>query len=271
MLPGEGACVFLLNAEDAQRDGDPIHAVIHGVAAAHDDPTHALALATQRSLRQAQSRSEDLAVVMTDASGLPSTDEQIARAVLTTRIEANRDRPLWMGSVVGQIGHTGGASAAASLLTASLAVEHGVVPGTFGLRSPLATILRAGELVKCGNRAKSIRPATADRLLTGMVLSQDGGLAYSAVIEQVKPVTLAGGPSARAAAESAGDKPTVVLESPRPTVAHRSTLQSIEEPLPAGCSDVFYPPGAVLILGENRTAQLLHRLLEDQGAFDVCR
>ena len=40
-----------------------------------------------------------------------------------------------MGSVTGQIGHTLGASAMASLIKASLEMEHGSVPPTFGLQT----------------------------------------------------------------------------------------------------------------------------------------
>lgn len=255
--PGEGVGVLLLKRlNDARRDGDIIRGIVRGIGVAQDQSAYALSAAIQRSLERAQLRPGDLAFAITDASGVPASDAEIARAVVESQAASQRDEPLCIGSVVGQIGHTAGASGAASLLAATLAVEESVVPGVFGFHAPLPGIFRNGELVGCGNQATTIRPAMADGRLAGLVLSQDKGLAYSVVIERAAPVV----------AKPQSDAPTVCQTPERPTVAHRSTLRLVDAPLPAGYVPNFSPQGAVLILGENRPAEALRQRLESEGA-----
>jgi len=127
-VPGEGAAVLLLKRlDDARRDGDRIRAVVRAVEAVHGDTPEASCVSLRRALTRAGCGAQDVALVMTDAAAV-GDDEAMVRAVLNSRdgreeSAPRRDETLHVGSVVGQIGHTGGASAGASLVAAILAME----------------------------------------------------------------------------------------------------------------------------------------------------
>jgi acyl transferase domain-containing protein/NAD(P)-dependent dehydrogenase (short-subunit alcohol dehydrogenase family) len=238
-VPGEGAGVLLLKRlRDARRDGDPIHAILRGVGAAHDDSGSAPGRAIFQSLEHVGLRAGDLAMAMTDACGVPACDVAVVRAIVSSQREADRTQPLEAGSVVGHVGHLGGASAAASLLAAIDGLEEATMPGVYGFRSPSASVLRSRGIIRCNAQPTAIRCARSDGRMAGIVLSHGKGLAYSAVIERATPVI-----AAKASAN----------------VAHRWVLRSLDALRPAGSNARFTPDGAVLILGESPAAESLQR------------
>ncbi|MBN1590974.1 MAG: polyketide synthase [Pirellulales bacterium] len=186
-VPGEGAGVLLLKRlGDAHRDGDPIRAVLRDVTLVHDEPAHAMGLSLQRALEHASRHVGDLSLAMTDATGLPNIADQIAQAVMDSQVGIESGEPLHLGSVVGQIGHTGGASVAASLLAAILALEDQMSPGIVGLQDPIVPLARNRTAIRCANQPEPMRRQSTGGGLAGAVLSEDKGLACSIIVELAK-------------------------------------------------------------------------------------
>lgn len=252
LVPGEGVGAFLLKRlSHARRDGDPIRAIVRGVGAAHGEDAAGLRQALDQALAGASLSMTDLAAVITDAVGMPRADEPLLRALLDS--EANsRAAPLPVTSLVGQIGHTGGASAAASLLAATLALQEQRLPGLAGLQAPLATLRRNRSRLECPTQTTPLAPPHPNGRLLAAVLSHGKGLAWSAVVEQgvavATPPTL---PS---------EKSDSILPDSR-RIAHRSVLRAVDAALPAVFGSDYVPDGAVVIVGENPAGAALGRLL----------
>jgi len=189
-VPGEGAVVLLLKRlGDARRDGDRIHAIVRGIAARHDVVRHALSQSLNRAFDLARLPSNESAHVMSDACGVPEVDEDVVRAIVASEAVVHRTQPLQLGSVIGQIGHTGGASSLASLLAAVLALRTGVAPGVVGFESPVPTLFRNRNVLDCRNQGIPLRNGCPGKAATSAVLSHGKGLAYCAVIERGNGVT----------------------------------------------------------------------------------
>jgi acyl transferase domain-containing protein/short-subunit dehydrogenase len=150
-VPGEGVGVLLLKRlPDAIRDGDKIRGVIRGLGTARaDEQAEAFRQAMCRGLNDAATRPQEIALLETDGSARPAADQQQVEALLAVQ-SSPRQQPLLVGSVVGQIGHAGGASGMASLLKAVLEIEHREVPRTVGLETPLPSL---------ANGQTNVRPA----------------------------------------------------------------------------------------------------------------
>jgi acyl transferase domain-containing protein len=186
-VPGEGAGMLLLKRlGDARRDGDRIQAVVRGIAAVHDVSSRSMTQSLVAACDEAGIPPSTLSLVMSDACGLSDVDDQVARAVLAAHSANGRPSPIHLGSVVGHIGHTGGASSIASLLAAVIALREGLLPGVQGFQQPILTLLRNGSVLQCSGDASPIRNGHAvqphEDPLASAVLSQGKGLAYCAVI-----------------------------------------------------------------------------------------
>ncbi len=134
----EGAAmVALRRLSDAQRDGDPIVAVIRGSAVVHDGASAGLTVpsgpAQQAVLRQALDRAavdpRDVDWLEAHGSGTPLGDPiELHAAASVYGVDRDPDHPLWVGSVKGNVGHLEAAAGMAGLLKAALALQHGVIP-----------------------------------------------------------------------------------------------------------------------------------------------
>jgi PfaB family protein len=141
---GEGAgAVVLKRLADAERDGDRIYAVIRGIGTASGDIISggdtAYRSALESAYRDAGVAPHTVGFVETGADGTPETDSDEA-AVLSSWFDLNNSAPrsCAVGSVKGDIGHSGAASGLASLLRGCLALYHEIIPGCRGLEKPLA-------------------------------------------------------------------------------------------------------------------------------------
>ncbi len=184
-VPGEGVGVVLLKRlADARRDGDPIHTVIRGVAAGHArDGAEAMRLAMTRSFSNSPVEPTNLSVVEIDATDSRETTERQLTAIAESQRGADRDRPLAVGSVASQIGHTQGAAGMASLLKASLEVSRGEVPPTQGVSQPAAPITQSGGALRVTESRTAITTHSSDTARVGAVVSSSRGLTYQAIVE----------------------------------------------------------------------------------------
>jgi amino acid adenylation domain-containing protein len=150
---GFGAGALLLRRlSDAERDGDPVYAVLAGSAVNNDGKSRigysapgadGQVRVIRAALDEAGCDGADVGFVETHGTGTRLGDAIEATAL--GEALGPEGTPLAIGSVKASIGHCDRAAGVAGLIKAVLAVHHGYLPATPNVAEPIDELVRIGE------------------------------------------------------------------------------------------------------------------------------
>lgn len=212
MMVGEGLGMLVLKRlADAERDGDRIYAVIKGIGTASDGRYKSIYAprpegqmrALRRAYEDAGFSPATLGLMEAHGTGTPAGDlcEFTALNQVLTENQAAKQQ-IALGSVKSQIGHTKAAAGAASLIKATLALHHKILPPTINVTepNPKFKIEESPFYLNTETRPWMQKGDTPRR--AGVSSFGFGGTDYHVVLEEYTPTLPQGGDRIHSTAQS---------------------------------------------------------------------
>ncbi|KAK8135250.1 beta-ketoacyl synthase domain-containing protein [Apiospora sp. TS-2023a] len=277
------SCVIVKRLGSALRDRDPIRAVIRGLASNSNGRTTGgiatpSAAAQVAAIRSAYTNAGLLACLgdtqylECHGTGTQVGDSTEAHAIGVAFAATRRpEKPLIIGSIKSNVGHSEPAAGLSGLIKTVLAIEKGIIPGTPLFINPNPQIDFAGNHIKA-SRLSTSWPDTGGKPRRASLNSFGyGGSNAHAVIEEAPPHTIKSYTHSMLSAEealSSSDGNHVTDDSSYPKVLvlvlSANDASSLQANIEALCSHLTNPrvrlslPSLAYTLSERRS-QLWHR------------
>ena len=192
---GEGIAVMVLKRlADAERAGDRIYAVIKGVGASSDGREKSLTApnrdgqvrALKRAYAQAQVSPAAVGLIEAHATGTTVGDRIEIESLSQVFNQAGAEsQSCAVGSVKSMIGHTKSTAGLASLIKASLALHHKVLPPTLGVEKPNPALLLPDSAFYVNNEPRPwLNPRENQPRRAGVSAFGFGGTNFHVVLEE---------------------------------------------------------------------------------------
>ena len=191
---GEGlGMVVLKRLADAERDGDPIDAVITGIGSSSDGKGDAIYAPNADGQRRAMQDAYQVAGITPDTIELieaHGTGTKVGDATevksLSSVFDGARAQAPWcaVGSVKSQIGHTKAAAGAAGLIKAALALKHKVLPPTAKVSQPAQAMRGNDSPFYVNTEKRPWVPGKGHPRRAGVSAFGFGGSNFHAVLEE---------------------------------------------------------------------------------------
>ncbi|ARF59164.1 hypothetical protein B1H19_01320 [Streptomyces gilvosporeus] len=193
-LVGEGVGMLALKRlEDAERDGDRVHAVLRGLGSSSDGMAQSIyapcgegqLAALRRAYEDADCTPRSVELIEAHGTGTPAGDGVELAALSEVLASPGERRFAAVGSVKSQIGHTKAAAGVAGMIKAVLALRHKVLPPTINVDTPHTAATGEDSPLYLNTAARPwVRDGTRGVRRAGVSAFGFGGVNYHAVLEE---------------------------------------------------------------------------------------